>query len=138
MEITINYLAVLVAAFVSFIIGWAWYSPLLFVKPWMRARGMDPEKVMADGMQMPWGKMVAEFVSTLVVAYVLAHLSVLLNVTDWSTAVQLAVWLWLGFQATLLLGTVLWENMSLTHYAISASRWLVSLVVMSIILGLWH
>src|SRR5688572_33505508 len=34
---TINYLAVLVAALSTFILGGLWYSPLLFGKAWMRA-----------------------------------------------------------------------------------------------------
>ena len=138
MDIAINYVAVLVAAVASFVIGWAWYSPLLFVKPWLRSRGKDPEMVMKTGMQMPWGTMATEFVSTLVVAYVLARFSVLLGVVSWQGAFHLAIWLWLGFQATLLMGAVLWEEMTWQHYAISAGRWLVSLVVMSLILGLWH
>ena len=43
----VNYLAVLVAAVVVFILGWLWYSPLLFYKPWMRLRGLDPNAAMA-------------------------------------------------------------------------------------------
>jgi uncharacterized membrane protein YjfL (UPF0719 family) len=43
----VNYIAVLVAAIVVFVLGWLWYSPLLFYKPWMRARGMDPAVAMA-------------------------------------------------------------------------------------------
>ncbi len=38
----VNYLAVLVAALAVFVLGWLWYSPLLFFKPWMRLRDMDP------------------------------------------------------------------------------------------------
>lgn len=140
MELAVNYVAVVVAAVVSFVIGWAWYSPFGFVKQWLRARGKDPEKVMADmkNMSMPMGKMLAELIATLVVAYVLAHLSVLFGVQGWQSALQLAVWLWLGFQATLLFGQVLWEDMTWQHYAISAGRWLVSLVVISLVVGLWH
>ena len=31
----LNYLAVLVAGIVIFMIGGLWYSPVLFAKPWM-------------------------------------------------------------------------------------------------------
>ena len=31
-----NYPAILVAALVSFVVGGAWYSPLLFAKAWMK------------------------------------------------------------------------------------------------------
>lgn len=37
----INYLAVLVAAISTFLIGGLWYSPLLFGKAWMNANGFS-------------------------------------------------------------------------------------------------
>ena len=37
----INYLAVVVAAVSSFLLGGLWYSPLLFLKPWNKAMGRD-------------------------------------------------------------------------------------------------
>ena len=36
-EIHVNYIAILVAAVVSFFIGALWYSPLLFAKRWIKA-----------------------------------------------------------------------------------------------------
>ncbi len=135
MDLAINYLAVLVASVASFVIGWLWYGPL-FGKMWIELRGKDPASM--QGMAMPVGNMAVEFVAALVVAYVLARFTVLLNVTSWTTALHLAVWIWLGFQATLLLGPVLWEKMSLKLYCLNAGRWLVTLIVMSLILGLWH
>lgn len=38
----LNYLAVFVAAFAYFILGALWYSPLLFVKPWMEGNKIPP------------------------------------------------------------------------------------------------
>ncbi|WP_409574424.1 DUF1761 family protein, partial [Salmonella enterica] len=37
----INPWAVLVAAVAAYLIGWAWYSPILWQKPWMAARNDD-------------------------------------------------------------------------------------------------
>ena len=39
----LNLLAILVAAIATMIVGFLWYSPLLFAKPWMREMGCDPE-----------------------------------------------------------------------------------------------
>jgi hypothetical protein len=50
----VNYLAVLLAAVAVFVLGWLWYSPLLFLRPWMRLRGIDPVAAMA-GATMPAG-----------------------------------------------------------------------------------
>jgi len=33
-------------------LGWLWYHPLMFFKPWMRLRGMDRVASMA-GTKMP-------------------------------------------------------------------------------------
>jgi hypothetical protein len=52
--IDVNYWTVLVAAVAVFVLGWLWYSPLLFLKPWMRLRGMDPVAAMG-GAKMPAG-----------------------------------------------------------------------------------
>ncbi len=138
MDIAVNYVAVVVATIAAFVIGWAWYSPLLFVKPWLRAQGKDPHMAMSSGMKMPYQSMLIEFFATLVLAYVLARLSVLLGITSWDAAVEFAVWIWLGFYAAANVGRVLWEGSNWTLYAINTGRWLVTLVVMSLILGLWH
>src|SRR2546425_8502340 len=92
----VNYLAVLVAAAVVFVLGWLWYSPLLFFKPWMRLRGMDPVAAMA-GAKMPAGKLLIELVRCLVLAYVIARVMALLGVSSWMGAVHLGLFLWIGF-----------------------------------------
>jgi hypothetical protein len=57
----INYLAVLVAALVSMVIGGLWYSPLLFGNIWMKLSGItqkDVEKAKKQGMMKSMGKRV--------------------------------------------------------------------------------
>src|SRR6266480_4920531 len=73
----VNYVAVLVATVAVFVLGWLWYSPLLFFKPWMRLRGMDPVAAMA-GAKMPAGKLLIELARCLVLACVIARLVALL------------------------------------------------------------
>lgn len=41
----VNWWAVLVAALCSFLVGGAWYSPVLFARPWMRANGLSEEEL---------------------------------------------------------------------------------------------
>ncbi len=41
----VNYVAVLVAALSSFLIGGLWYSPILFAKAWMREAGLDEARL---------------------------------------------------------------------------------------------
>ena len=132
----VNYWAVLVAAVAVFVLGWLWYGPLLFFKPWMRLRGMDPAAAMA-GAKMPAGKLLIELVRCLVLAYVIARFMALLGVSGWMGAVHLGLFLWIGFPVILLTGSVLWENVPWKVAAIHAGDWLVKLLVIPIIVSLW-
>jgi hypothetical protein len=133
----VNYLAVLVATIVVFVLGWLWYSPLLFYKPWMRARGMDPAAAMASA-KMPAGKLVIELVRCFVLAYVIAHLIALLGVNNWMGAAHFGLLLWIGFPVILLIGSILWENTPVKVAAIHAGDWLVKMLVIPIIVSVWH
>ena len=132
----VNYWAVLVAAVAVVGLGWLWYSPLLFFKPWMRLRGMDPVAAMA-GAKMPAGKLLIELVRCLVLAYVIARVMALLGVSSWMGAVHLGLFLWIGFPVILLAGSVLWENVPWKVAAIHAGDWLVKLLVIPIVVSVW-
>jgi len=132
-----NYLPVLVAAFAVFVLGWLWYSPFLFYKPWMRLRGMDPVAAMA-GAKMPGGKLLIELARCLVLAYVIARLMALLGVSNWMGAVHFGFFLWIGFPLILLTGSVLWENVPWKVAAIHAGDWLVKMLVIPIIVAGWQ
>src|SRR3989442_2707794 len=133
----VNYLAVLVAAVAVFVLGWLWYSPLLFYKPWMRLRGMDPAAAMANA-KMPGGKLLIEFARCLVLAYVIARFVALLGVSTWLGAVHFRLSLWIRFPVILLPGSVLWENIPWKVAAIHAGDWLVKLLVIPIIVSVWR
>jgi hypothetical protein len=120
-----------------FVLGWLWYSPLLFYKPWMRLRGMDPVAAMA-GAKMPAGKLFIELVRCLVLAYVIARFAALLGIGSWMGAVHFGLLLWIGFPVILLTGSVLWENIPWKVAAIHAGDWLVKMLVIPIIVTAWH
>ena len=134
--VQVSYPAVLVAAILVFVLGWLWFSPLLFYKPWMRLRGMDPVAAMA-GAKMPAGKLLIELVRCLVLAYVIARFTALLGVSSWMGAVHFGLFLWIGFPVILLAGSVLWENVPWKVAAIHAGDWLVKLLVIPIVVSVW-
>src|SRR5438270_913157 len=119
----VNYSAVLAAALAVFVLGWLWYSPLLFYKPWMRLRGMDPVAAMA-GAKMPAGKLVIELARCLVLACVIARFVALLGVSSWIGAVHVGFALWIGFAVVMLAGSVLWEDIPWKAAAIVGGHWL--------------
>ncbi|MDB5225038.1 MAG: hypothetical protein JWO43_660 [Candidatus Adlerbacteria bacterium] len=136
MDVAINYWAVLGAALASFVVGWAWFSPLLFMKPWMRMSGVKMGE--GGGTKGMIRSMVIMFVCSLLTAYVLAHFIALLAVTTVNMALQLGFWVWLGFYATMQLGPYLWEGKPFQLYLIQAGQTLVTTLVMAAILGVWH
>jgi len=133
----VNYLAVFVAAVAVFVLGWLWYSPLLFYKPWMRLRGLDPVAAMA-GAKMPGGKLLIEFARCVVLAYMVAIFVALVGPSSWLGVVHVGLLLWIGFPVILLTGSVLWDNVPWKVAAIHAGDWLVKMLVIPIIVRTWH
>ncbi len=135
MDFNVNFWAVLVAAIASYIIGSLWYSPVLFGKVWAYYMGLTPEKMKASGMGKTY---VGSFITTLVMAYVLAHFIILGGAGNVAAGAQIAFWIWLGFVATVAMGSIFWENKAKKLYLINVGYSLVSLVVMGVILALWR
>jgi len=131
--VEVNYLTVLVAAVVSFVIGFGWYHPSVFGTMWMRWSGITPSSAEAGKKKMVQS-MVLGFVGTLVSAYVLAHVVAVWGATDFMDAVQLGFWVWLGFQMPISLGSVLWEQKSWNLFALNGAYWLVTTIAMAKVL----
>ncbi len=134
--LSVNYLSVVAAAIASFVIGGLWYSPLLFGQSYMELRGMSPEAMASSAV--PVGKMIAEFVRGLVIAFVLAQFAARFGVTDWLGAIQLGLWAGVGFYVMIYVGAVIHEDLPWKLFAIHAGDGLVKITAMSLILGLWR
>jgi len=134
--IEINYWAVIVAAVAAFIVGAAWYGPILFGKKYIALRGMNPDVI--KDMKPPVWELLGEFVRNLVIAYVLARFALQNEAINWMSAVQTGFWIWIGFQATLLMGSLLHEKMPFKLYIIHAGDALVKTLLMAVIIGMWH
>jgi hypothetical protein len=133
--VSINYLAVLVAAIVSFALGWIWYGPL-FGNMWKGLMGFTDES-MKNMKLSPTQAIAGGFVSSLVTAYVLAHFVGLLNVEGFQGACVLASWIWLGFLATNALGSYLWEGKPFKLFVLNAVEQLVAIHLMALVLVFW-
>src|SRR5258708_40256388 len=70
----LNWLAILVAAICTMVVGFLWYSPLLFAKPWMREMGYDPnDKARMEEMRKGAGRAYGgSFIASLLSAFTLA------------------------------------------------------------------
>ena len=128
----INYWAVVVAAVAAFVASSVWY--IVFGKELAKVSA-----AFAKGMQkpQPW-KMLGVIVTSLVLALVLAYFLRLIGNVDWVGAVRVGVLLWIGLAAMQWVGSMLWENVPVKMAAIHAGDWLVKLVLIAVIVGVWH
>ena len=133
----VNLVAVLVSSIVGMAIGVLWYSPLLFGKLWMTLN-VIPEKQIKAAKKSGMGKLYfANFIGTLVMAYVLSHFVDYAGATTVTGGMQAGFWAWLGFIATVLLGNILWEGKSLKLYLLNIGHYLIVLLAMGAILAVW-
>ena len=133
--ITVNYVAVVIAAIVNFAVGALWYGPV-FGKMWMRLEGMTPESMKSMKLK-PMQAMALGFISTLVMACVLAHFAVVWSAGGVMGALQLTFWVWLGFIVTTLAGSVLWEGKSTKLFLFNIVYQFISVFVTALILVYW-
>ena len=60
------------------------------------------------------------------------------GINGWLNGVGVGALFWLGFVATVLMGTVLWEGKSVKLYLINSIYQLINLIIMGIILSIWQ
>jgi hypothetical protein len=138
MDVEVNYLAVLLAAVSTMIVGSVWYTPKLFGGPWMKMTGVKMNQKMSAG-KMAW-MFGSVFLASLVTAYVLAHVTFLsakfFGNSFMSSAVQTAFWLWLGFTAMRFYVHDTFEGRRKKLTLLNAGHELATVLVMALIIGL--
>lgn len=135
----INYLAVLVCAVLSMVIGAIWYGPL-FGKKWMEivgATSMDKEA--RKKMQKQAAPLYAiQFILSLFQVYVLAY-----YIAGWKDASGLenSLWIWAAFIMPIVAGGAMWNNdskkIAWARFLIQASYQLILFAVFGLVLGMW-
>jgi hypothetical protein len=135
----INPWAVLVAAVATMVIGFLWYSPILFARPWMRLMGCDPDdKAKLAEMQKGAGKLYGiTFVATLVSAVVLAKIIDLTSVNTVLYGMKVGFAVWLGFVAPVQLTGTLFSKQPTKLFLINTGYQLVCYLAMGAILATW-
>ncbi len=136
--ITINYLAVLVAAIGSMILGAIWYGPL-FGKMWSNLMGwgaMSPEQ-MAEMKKKAGKGYFWMFIGSMVTAYVMAHIIFAFKAADLSGGLQAGFWIWLGFVGPITMGSILWEGKPVKLWVLNNGFQLLNLMWMGALLALW-
>lgn len=137
-ELSINYIAILVAVVANFFLGFIWYTPL-FGKAWAKEMGFDTT-IKPSGGQMAKG-MIFMVIGNFLMAYVFVH-----NIAAWSfvpgieelgdigNIMNSAIFTWLGFYLPVDIGVVTWEQKSWKLFWINTGYHLVMLLVAATIL----
>jgi Protein of unknown function (DUF1761) len=136
----LNWLAILVAAISTMVVGFLWYSPLLFAKPWMREMGYDPnDKARMEEMKKSAGPAYGgSFVASLVSAFVLSLFLHWFENYTLHFGLMVGFHVWLGFVATVQFTGALFMKQSMKLFAINTGYQLVCYLVMGAILAAWQ
>ena len=141
-NIQLNFLAIIIAVFANFILGFLWYTPI-FGKVWSKEMGFNtdqkpPASALIKGM-------VFMVIGNFFMAWVFAHNMAVWNPVTWglapsttspaANATMAAVFTWLGFYFPGDLGTVAWENRSWKLFFINTGYHFASLLVVAMILA---
>lgn len=133
MNIDLNFLAVLISAFVHFALGALWYSPLLFARKWAALKGIDMD---SDEHGPTPAMFVGSFLAGLALA---AGLAVVLSVgspDSLEAAVLLGLIVGVAFTAAPQFANAMFGG-DVRVWFIDAGYPIVSIVIMSVILHLW-
>ena len=135
----VNLLSVLVAAIATMILGFLWYSPLLFARPWMVLMGYDPnDKAKLDEMRKSASKTYAiSFLASLASAFVLAKVIDVASVNSVLYGMKYGFAIWLGFVTTVQLTGALFGRQPFKLYLINTGYQLVCYLAMGAILAVW-
>ncbi|MEP6710591.1 MAG: DUF1761 domain-containing protein [Candidatus Saccharibacteria bacterium] len=138
MDVDVNYLAVFLAALSTMVVGSIWYGKVGFYKQWTQLTGAKPDPNFGGKKAVIlYG---GAFVSSLVTAYILAHVAFLSHsffkndfLQDTATT---AFWLWLGFTAARLYMHDSFEGRRKRLTFLNVSHEFVTVMVMALIIGL--
>ena len=133
--IGINYWAVIVTTLAAFVFSSVYY--MVFGKARMKLLANEPGAT-ADVRKVPVWKVLLELVRSFVVTLVMAHVIVLARIVGWLDAAQLAIWIAIGFPVMILMGSVTWDKRPWKLAAIHAGDWIIKLLLIAVILGVWR
>jgi len=132
-QVSVNYLAITVAAIINLILGFLWYGPL-FGRRWMALSNITPQQMAGGSIAKTT---VGSFITALIMFYILSL------VVDWSGAKSIGAgaaagwWMWLGFVGTVMLNSVLYERRPVALYVLNTAYHLVSLIIGGALLAVW-
>jgi hypothetical protein len=130
---SLNWLAIIVAAISAFVLGGLWYSPLMFVKRWMKEAGITEDSTRKTNMVRLFS---LAFVLSLIASFFLA---MFIGPGAGAGFGALAGFMaGFGWVFTYIGISYLFESRTLAHFLINSMYSVVSLTIMGLIIGVWQ
>jgi len=136
----VNLWAVLAGALATMVVGFLWYSPVMFARPWMVLMGFDPnDKARLEEMRKGASAMYAlSLVASVLAAAVLSKIVVIAGANSAFYGMKIGLAIWLGFVTTVQLTGAQFSKQPAKLYMINTGYQLVCYLVMGAILGAWR
>ncbi|WP_433519779.1 DUF1761 domain-containing protein [Nonomuraea sp. CA-143628] len=125
-------ISVVVAAIVAFVVSSIYYAVLTPYEK--RALG---DRAPDRGSRPSPVQILLELARSLVLASVIAGVARYADLTGVGQALVLGLVLWVGFPAVLLTGSMMWEKTPAVTAALHAGDWLIKIIAISAIVGVW-
>lgn len=137
MDIQVNWLAVVLAALSTMVVGSVWYSRAVFGEQWIKLARLDVKKMEKEGATKA---IVVTLVVSFVSAFVLAHVTFLshnyFGNSFLQDALSTAFWVWLGFTAARFITHDAFEGRPAKLTYMNVAHEFVTFMVMALIIGL--
>ncbi len=133
-QIPVNVLALIVTAVGKSVVGFLWYSPALFGRPFMRLAGCDEAKAMKT---LPRSLLI-DVIANFVMAFVLVHAVVYAGATTFPLGLAVGALNWVGLVAVGMLFSVTFEQRPLRLFLLNSGFQLITVAVMGAVLAVWR
>ena len=129
----INYVAVIVAAILYWLLGALWFG-VVFGNQWMALEGFKPETLKTMNTTIPY---VVSMLLNLVIAFILALVCATQKADSLVKGAQTGILLGVGFVATTTLTTYLYEGRPMNLFLINTGYPVVGMALMGAVIGAW-
>ncbi len=133
---SLNYLAIFVIALGVFFIGGLWYSPLLFVKPWIREMKLTEEDLKKGNA--PALALLKSYLLTVVSTFAITILVTLHHSHSARSGAEMGLLIGAGIVASREATNAVFEKRTFRHYAIVAGHDVVVCVVTGALVAIWR
>ena len=128
----VNYIAVLLASIIAFLVGWLWYSKIMFADVWMREMNFSPED-----LGNPNVSMIGSGVMILLISLGIGILIQWLDLSSLFSVLALGFSIWFLGSLPVELNGVFFGGKSKTLFFIHTGHKLAEILTISLIIGLW-